>query len=154
MNERDFLIEKSIQEFKQIEAENKRLIEIAEAMKAEYDEKIQYYAEKIQLAEEYLLTHIESQVDIKEMKETKTEFNIKFPSAKVSISKDKTVLLKPDINNCPDEYIKVKTEVDWINYKKNLSIVGNNVIDKTTGEIKDVETKIVKGGEVKIKIDG
>lgn len=149
---RDFFIEKSIQEFKQIEAENNRLIEIAEAMKKEYTNKINQYIDNTLMAESELLARIKTQIDIKEMEEHKTEYNIKFPSAKVSISKDKTVLVKPDVNNCPDEYIKVKTEVDWANYKKTLIIDGKKVIDKTTGEIKNVETEIIKGGEVKIKI--
>jgi hypothetical protein len=92
MKNRDILIEKAIQEFKEIQNENNRLIEIAEAMKKEYDEKILYYTEKVQMAEEYLKGYIQSRVSLEEMKETKTEHSIKFPSAKVSVNKDKEVL--------------------------------------------------------------
>lgn len=151
-SDRDILIEKAIQEFKEIQKENARLIEIAEAMKKEYDEKISYYTEKIQMAEEHLKGYIQSQVSLEEMKETKTEHNIKFPSAKVSISKDKEVLVKPDIENTPDNYIKIKKEVDWINYKKELIIQGGKVINKSTGEVVDVKTICQSGGELKLKI--
>lgn len=153
LSERDFVIEKAIQDFKKTEEENKRLIDIAEKMKDYYDEKIRYYAEKIDMANEFLINYIIPQVDTKEMKETKTEYSIKFPSAKVSITKDKEVLVKPDINDTPDNFIKVKTEVDWINYKKILIIDDNKVIDKTTGEVVNVSLEKIKGGEVKIKIN-
>jgi hypothetical protein len=152
MKERDILIEKAIQEFKEIQNENNRLIEIAEAMKKEYDEKILYYTEKIQMAEEYLKGYIKSQVSLEEMKETKTEHSIKFPSAKVSVSKNKEVLVKPDIKNTPDNYIKVKKEIDWMNYKKELIISGDKVINKSTGEVADVEIVCQPGGELKLKI--
>jgi len=153
LSERDFFIEKSIQEFKEIEGDNKRLIKIAEEMIKEYNDKINQYNSIISTAEAELLSRIQTQVDIKEMKETKTEYNLKFPSAKVSISKDKTVLVKPDTNKCPDEFLKVSVSVDWINYKKNLKVENDKVIDITTGEVTEVETKLVKGGEVKIKIN-
>jgi hypothetical protein len=152
MENRDILIEKAIQEFKEIHNENSRLIEIAEAMKKEYDEKILYYAEKIQMAEEHLKGYIQSQVSLEEMKETKTEHSIKFPSAKVSVSKDKEVLVKPDIENTPDNYIKIKKEIDWMNYKKELIISGDKVINKSTGEVADVEIAYQHGGEFKLKI--
>jgi glutathione peroxidase-family protein len=152
MKERDFLIEKSIQEFKQIESDNRRLIEIAKAMKQEYDEKISYYLEKIKIAEEHLKAYIEPQLSIDEMKETRTEFNLRFPSAKISISKESAKLIKPDVTNCPEEFVKIKKDVDWINYKKELIIQDGQVINKKTGEIADVEFEIIDGGELKLKI--
>jgi hypothetical protein len=152
MGNRDILIEKAIQEFKEIQKENRRLIEIAEAMKKEYDEKISYYATKILMAEEHLNGIIQSQISKEDMKETKTEYSIKFPSAKVSVSKDKEVLVKPEIENTPENYIKIMKEVDWMNYKKELIISGGKVINKSTGEIANVEVKKQPGGEFKIKI--
>jgi hypothetical protein len=60
--------------------------------------------------------------------------------------------IKPDIENTPDNYIKVKKEVDWMNYKKELIISGDKVINKSTGEVADVEIACQHGGEFKLKI--
>jgi hypothetical protein len=93
-NKREVLIEKSIEEFKQVVEENKRLIDVCESMKNQYDEKISYHKTKVQMAEEKLKSLISSQYSIEEMKECKTEYNIKFPSGKFSITKDSTETVK------------------------------------------------------------
>ncbi|OFW61785.1 MAG: hypothetical protein A2Z35_06010 [Actinobacteria bacterium RBG_19FT_COMBO_36_27] len=151
--DRDFLIEKRIQEFKALEESNRRLIHIAEAMRDEYVQKIQQYNQNIKAAEEDLLGYIRPQIRIDECTKAKTEYSLKFPSAKISFSREVPFLIKPeDIDKVPDKYIKTKKEVDWENYKKTLLIHNNNAIDKETGEVKPVQIGTKAGGVLKIKI--
>lgn len=153
LSERDFLIEKRIQAFKQLEESNKRLIHIAEAMRDEYVQKINQYNQNIKTAEEDLLGYIRPQIRIDECTKAKTEYSLKFPSAKISFSRETNFLIKPeDLDKVPDKYIKTKKEVDWENYKKTLLIHNNNAIDKETGEVKPVQIGSNAGGVLKIKI--
>jgi hypothetical protein len=151
-NQRDVVIERTIQEFKQLVAENERLIGICEELINQYNYKIEGYKNNIKQSEEHLKALITAQYSIEEMNELKTEYNIKFPSAKISVSKDSIKMIKPEVDNCPPEYIKITKAVDWAEFKKNLKILNNQVIDMSTGEISDVKTQTVKGGEIKIKL--
>src|SRR4030043_106886 len=126
---------------------------LTENQENEYVQKIQQYNQNIKAAEEDLLGYIRPQIRIDECTKAKTEYSLKFPSAKISFSREVPFLIKPeDIDKVPDKYIKTKKEVDWENYKKTLLIHNNNAIDKETGEVKPVQIGTKAGGVLKIKI--
>jgi len=74
---------------------------------------------------------------------TKTMEAYDLPSGKISISyskqsmvPDKVAILKRFEEQGDDEFIKLKKELDWANYKTRLFISSNGeVLDKETGEV-------------------
>lgn len=75
-------------------------------------------------------------------KETKTQESYKLLSGSLVMKKPSQKIVHDDEalisylkTNKSDEYIKVKESIDWANYKKNLGIEGDKVIDIDTGEV-------------------
>lgn len=86
--------------------------------------------------------------------ETKTLEKYKLPSGQLKKKKEsaifkydkkKLVEIAEQYENMMD-YVKIKRDFDWAEFKKNLEIKGNTIVNKTTGEIVDIE-----GLEIEIK---
>jgi hypothetical protein len=154
----DYQMEKLLKELTEFTKEKERLMLVAAQMRDEYQDKINMYQEEILKKEQYTKDVIHSLIDIEEMKDTKTQKSYQLVSGKITISKEKyNMKLKAeyDESKIPDKYITVKRSVDWGEYKKNLTIHGNEVINKETGEIVDnVEIEKVEGGKIKLKLWG
>lgn len=152
----DFKMETALNNFKNYKEEKERLINISKKMIEAYNEKIFEYQNQINNQEKLLKEQLFAMINQDKMKETKTEYNYKLPTAKIFIKKDiKSIQLKKnyDENEIPAEFIKVTRSVDWFNFKKNLKINGNNIINTLTGEIvESVEIKTSIGGELNFKI--
>jgi len=154
----DYQMEKLLKELTEFTKEKERLMLVAAQMRDEYQDNINMYQEEILKKEQYTKDVIHSLIDIEEMKDTKTQKSYQLVSGKITISKEKyNMKLKAeyDESKIPDKYITVKRSVDWGEYKKNLTIHGNEVINKETGEIVDnVEIEKVEGGKIKLKLWG
>jgi len=154
----DYQMEKLLVELKEFTEEKERLMLVAKKMIEEYQDKINMYQEQILQKEQYTKDVIYSLIEIDKMKDTKTQKSYQLVSGKVIIPKDKyTIKLKSeyDESKIPEEYITVKRSVNWGEYKKQLNIHGNEVINKETGEIVDnVEIEKVEGGKIKFKLWG
>jgi hypothetical protein len=81
------------------------------------------------------------------LKETKTQLQLKLPSGKLKLVKakkdfdyDKAILVKvAEENQDMQEYIKIKKDFDWAGFKKQLDIRGDKIISKETGEIIEIK---------------
>lgn len=130
---------------------NKRMIEL-------YKSKLSILEKDIADKEQYIKTQITNLLDenFDKMKETKTEFNYKTPSAKVFFKKQQNVMkLKENFNEneIPSRFIKVERSVNWAGFKALLKIVDNNVINQQTGEIvESVDIELKPESELNIKI--
>ena len=78
-------------------------------------------------------------------KTTKTQESYKLLSGSLVMKlgsqkmvKDDTALVEYFRQNGMSDYIKVKEEPKWAEYKKNLAIADGKVVDTTTGEVVDV----------------
>lgn len=154
----DYQMEKLLNELREFKEDKERLMLIAAKMRDEYQDKINMYQDEILKKEQYTKDVIHSLIDIEQMKETKTQKSYQLVSGKITIPKDKyNMKLKEeyDENKIPDKYITVKRSVNWGEYKKKLTIHGNDVINKETGEIVDnVEIEKVEGGKINLKLWG
>lgn len=81
-----------------------------------------------------------------DIKETKTQLTYKLPSgtlklkkSKVDFDYNKNKLLEYAKENELSEFIKVSEDFKWAEFKKKIGIQGNNIINKETGEIIEIE---------------
>lgn len=134
----DVTIEKKINEFKLKKMENERLISTCKDMINHYKEKIFEYENSNINLEEGLKKELFEIIPQNSMKESKTQLSYKVPSGTFIKKFPKDVLkLKEKYNESeiPEHFIKVTRSVDWINFKKNLIIENDLVINIDTGEI-------------------
>lgn len=132
----------------------------------ELDDKIKQKRECISNEKSFfeglLLDYFVNRVDQKFKKELKTMWKYKLPSGELQLKKpsmslkyDKEKLLEYVILNGYDEYVRIKQEVDWGNFKKQLDINRDgNIINISTGEIIETEglTIDIVEGKFEVKI--
>lgn len=152
----DVLLEKLLNEFKKFKAEKERLIDISQEMINEYSLKISQEKESIRSKENYLKEQLIALMDEKNIKETKTQKTYQLPSAKIVISKNKQKLElneeKVNFDELDDRFIQETRKVKWAAYKTVLKVVDGKVVNQQTNEeVKNVELKVIQGGEVTIK---
>jgi hypothetical protein len=148
-------IEKKVIEFKKYKEENEKLKNTCELLIKEYREKIEEYNNNIQKAEDSLKEQLFRSIPDADFKETKTQFNYRFPSGSFIKKKpSKSIKLRSDYkeSEIPKDFIKIKKSVDWINFKKNLIINDDKIINKNTGEIIESCEIETKPEEFRIKI--
>lgn len=152
----DYQMERLLNELREFTDEKERLIDISKKMIEEYQDKVKFYEEQIQIKEEYTKGQIFSLIEVDKMKDTKTQKSYQLVSGKITITKDKyNMKLKAEYNEntIPDNFIEVKRSVKWGEYKKTLTIVDNQVVNKETGEIVDnVDIEKVEGGQINLKL--
>lgn len=96
-----------------------------------------------------------------ETEETKTLKKYKLPSGQLKVKKgsttfkyDKKKLVEvADKYENMQDYIKIKKDFDWANFRKNLEIKGNTIVNKETGEIIDIEGLDVETKPEEFKIE-
>ena len=142
----------------QAELERKKMfVENKKAILAEWYEKqakainneIAFYMSRLQ---QYF-----DSLDTKLLTKGKTQVSYNLPSGKLvkklekpELKRDDEALLTWIEQNAPD-YIKVKKDVNWAEFKKKLSINGNKVVLTDTGEVVEGITIETKPAEFEVK---
>ena len=110
---------------------------------------------KMQNEISFFESKIREYIETVKMKETKTQKTYSLPAGKIIIKKDKSdfkidkekVLESIKALEGYKEYVKVKEDLAWGDLKKNLIIDNENIIDKVTGEVLEVD-----GLDIEIKL--
>lgn len=154
--EKRTLIELKTNELKGFKEEKEKLITTCYEMIQYYKSNMQDIQKQIKDKEEIIKNEILAMIEDEEYKETKTQLSYSTVSVKLikrkptqTIEKDDTALIEWLKNN-NNEFINVETKekIDWLNFKKELQIVGNSIIN-SDGQI--VEGCIIK--EIPEKVD-
>lgn len=138
----DMLAEWAIKKIKQEENEHDRLVAIAKAEIEELNRQIELLDKARDSRNNYLKSKLYEYFNTVAHKETKTQETYKLlsgslvfkkPSQKMVPDKDKLLAYVKE-HNMP-EFVKVKEEVDWANYKKECEILDGKVVNFETGEL-------------------
>ena len=93
-------------------------------------------------------------------KETKTQLSYKLPSGNLKMTKtkldfeqDKEKLLQYAKDNNLDDLIKISESFAWAEFKKKLTIQGNSILNKETGEVLEIEGLKVKEKQSQFKVE-
>lgn len=129
-------VDKLVEEVKKMKAQQ---IEWDEMLKLKIEEakgKVEEEKSKLQRAIDFNMAQIKVSFDQLESKETKTQKKIKVISGEVILKKptekldyDKDKLLAYAKEKQLTDYIKIKEEFNWGDYKKTLNIVDGNIVD-------------------------
>ena len=135
----------AIKKIKSERAENERLKAIALNQIVELQNKMIELDNELERKTAFLKGELNRYFNTVEegKKESKTQYSYKLLSGTIYCKKAAKKMNKTDDEavieylqrSGKDEFIKVKSSIDWAEYKKTLAIAGNNVIDTETGEI-------------------
>ncbi len=132
----------AISQIKEAEAERDRLVSLAEEQIKDLTIRIEEIKTKCENDTRYLRSLLNMYFDTVNAKETKTQKSYKLLAGTlvlkkptVKINHDDDQLLAYLQSNGGENYIKTKYSVDWAEYKKNLGVEGDKVIDLDTGEV-------------------
>jgi phage host-nuclease inhibitor protein Gam len=123
-------------------AEHDRLVEIARAEIEEINKKVALLDQQLESRTGFLKSKLYDYFQKVDHKETKTQENYKLldgslvwkkPSQKLVPDKDKLLAYVKE-HNMP-EFVKVKEEIDWVNYKKECEIADGKAVNVQTGEL-------------------
>lgn len=130
-----------------VKAEKKRIDDVADeeieilkarkmAMDEKFDSKISFFTSKLRQYFEHL--------DDADVKETKTQYKHTLLNGALVMTKAKTEYVKNDDElvsylerSGNEDFVKIEKKPAWGEFKKRLSVIDGNVIDKDTGEIVD-----------------
>jgi len=115
--------------------------------------RIEEYESEISVAESELKNVLKDYMSQIETKETKTQFSYKLPSAQLIYKKPSLDIVKCEetlLKNIDEKYIKTTKKVDWANFKKTISVIGENAVDED-GVVIEGLSVVEKEGEFKIK---
>ena len=137
----DWALKKIAEERKEFE----RLKAIAEQQMEEIELKIKHLEETTERKTAFLRGCLAQYFETVPHKATKTQETYKLLSGSLvfklpsqKMVKDDEKLLEYFKQNNMNEYIKTKETPAWAEFKKNLSIVDDKVIDTSTGEVVEV----------------
>lgn len=92
--------------------------------------------------------------------DTKTLKKYKLPSGQLIMKKsqitfdyDKDKLLQYAEKEKLEEYIKISKDFKWADFKKQLQIKDNNIVNKETGEIVEIEGLVLKERPEEFKVE-
>lgn len=135
----------ALRKIKEENAEYERLTLIACEQIAEINLKIKHLEEAAERKTAFLKGCLAEYFKTVPHKTTKTQESYKLLNGSLVMKLGSQTMVKNDAElveyfrqNGMSEYIKVKEEPKWAEFKKNLSIVDGKVVDTTTGEIVDV----------------
>lgn len=138
--------------------EAERLKELAKQQIEEIEMKIKYIEEKSERKTAFLKSCLAQYFETVPHKATKTQETYKLLSGSLvfklpsqKMVKDDEKLLEYFKQNNMNEYIKTKETPAWNEFKKNLSIVDDKVIDTSTGEVVDVVKVEETAGSFEVK---
>lgn len=131
-----------VKKIKELTAENDRIVQIAKDDIAELQTKIELLNTQLESRVGFLKSKLYEYFQTVEHKQTKTQESYKLldgslaykkPSQKMVPDKEK-LLEYVKAHNMP-EFVKVKEEFDWANYKKECEISDGKVVNFETGEL-------------------
>lgn len=134
----------AINQIHEAEDERDRLITLAEEKIKDLTDRIEELKAKCDNETAYLRSCLAEYFTTVPTKETKTQKSYKLisgtlifkkPSAKINHNDE--ALIKYLEENDGLDYIKIKKSVDWAEFKKQLIIDGDNVVDKELGVVLD-----------------
>lgn len=135
----------AIKKIKSERAETERLKSIALNQIVELQNKLVELDRELENKTAFLMGELNKYFDTVDegKKETKTQYSYKLLSGTIYCKKptkkmnktDDTEIIEYLQRSGKDEFIKVKSTLDWAEYKKTLAIAGDKVIDSETGEI-------------------
>ena len=151
----------AIEKIGETNAEYNRFEMVAKAKIQQIQEVLKKEQEKRDREVSFFESKLREYFETVQAKETKTQKTYKLPSGTLKMKKssmtfkyDKKKLLEKAEQLQMNDYIKTKKEFDWAKFKKNLVIQGNNIVDKESGEIIDLEGLGVteKPAEFKVEV--
>lgn len=152
--EDDLAADWCLDKIKESRSKYKRFEDVAKAKIQQIENVLKKEKEKMENETEFFEAKLREYFEtIKDQaEETKTLKKYKLPSGELRMKKsqvtfdyDKKKLLEvAETDGNMDDYIKVKKDFDWANFKKNLKIEGNSIINKETGEIIEIEGLAIK----------
>ena len=154
----DQLADWAVRKIREGRKELERLTMLGENQKAEIDYKIRHEEEKTLRGEKYLTGLLREYFEGVPHKATKTQESykllngsliLKFP--KVKMEKEDDTLVEYFRQNGMEEFIKVEEKPKWADFKKNLEIIDDAVVNTATGEIVDVVKLVEVDSEFSVK---
>lgn len=141
-----------IDKIRESKAEYNRFEMVAKAKIQQIEHALRKEKEKMENEVSFFESKLREYFETVKAEETKTLKKYKLPSGELRMKKsqvtfdyDKKKLLEvAETDGNMDDYIKVKKDFDWANFKKNLKIEGNSIINKETGEIIEIEGLAIK----------
>ncbi|AUN10645.1 host-nuclease inhibitor Gam family protein [Clostridium botulinum] len=138
--------DEKIQEIKELEEEKTRIEMIAKNRIAAIKEQLRIKTEKINNEIDFNKEQLMAYTRNLKMKETKTQKSYNLLSGKLVIKKSKinlnhddTKILEHLLNAKDETYIKKEPKLKWGEMKKDLEVKDNQIVNKATGEILDIE---------------
>jgi hypothetical protein len=153
--ENDKTAEWALKKVKESEDERDRLITLAEEEIKDLEDRINELKEKCNNDTGFLKSCLKMYFETVPHKATKTQESYKLlsgtlvykkPSAKI-IHDDEALIKALD----GTEYVEIKRSLKWGDYKKNLTIEKDKVLDTTTGEVIDACKVETVPGDFSIK---
>lgn len=136
----------AIDKIKEVDAEFKRFEIVAKNKISQIQDALQVEQEKADRERSFFESKLREYFEGVKFKETKTQQSYKLPSgtlkmkkAKIDFDYDKKKLLEVAEKTQMVDYIKIKKDFDWAEFKKTLQIKGTAIIDKETGEFVEIE---------------
>lgn len=145
--ENDLSADWCLDKIRESKAEYNRFEIVANAKIQQIEQALQKEKEKMKNETGFFETKLREYFEIVKTKDTKTLKKYKLPSGELKLKKAKTTF-KYDKNKLVEiadehenmkDYIKIKKDFNWSDFKKKLMINGKNIIDKDTGEVIEVE---------------
>lgn len=140
-------------------AEFERLKILAEEQMQEIKDKVSRMEELTERKTSFLKSCLAQYFETVPHKETKTQETYNLLSGKLVFKKPKHKLVKSDDDliayfkeNNMTEFVKVKEEPAWVEFKKNLEIVDGVVINTLTGEVVEVVKVEEDAGSFEVKV--
>lgn len=141
----DIEADELIEQLKKINDVRERITSIADQKIKEIANKLERQLDTLKNQEEFIKSQLRAYTLGLNMKETKTQKTYQLLSGKIVIKKpivklqhDDTKILSWAREN-GREYIKTVEKLDWTALKNNLDIKGDSIVNKTTGEVLQVE---------------
>lgn len=129
----------AIRQIHEAESERDRLIALAQDQITDLEDRIEELAAKCDRDTAYLKSLLAEYFETVKSKETKTQKSYKLLSGTLVFKKPSTKINHNDEKLLEyldgTKFVEIKKSLRWGEYKKNLTIIDNNVIDSETGEI-------------------
>lgn len=129
----------TITQIKGAEAERDRLITLAQDQIAELQDRIEELKNKCDIETAYLKSLLNQYFRTVPHKKTETQETYKLLSGTLVMKKPSFKIVHDDeslINSLDGtDFVETKKSLKWGEYKKNLTVMGEDVVDQSTGEI-------------------
>ena len=145
--EDDLAADWCLDKIRESKAEYNRFEMVAKAKIQQIEQALKKEKEKMENEVSFFESKLREYFETVKAEETKTLKKYKLPSGELRMKKsqvtfdyDKKKLLEvADKYENMQEYVKIKKDFDWVNFKKNLTIKDNKIINKNTGEVVEID---------------